>query len=301
METDQQGWMNPDEDAAITYVSCLDAESYILREVIFNETRVRVWETAVGLYAPSRAKHVKSYCSYVNMVNDQDKLLMLAVESPCEEASQIAAAKLTDKSSLEKRYRTTDDEQERERILTLIDDDEGFVNAELAKLAPDALERLFASIVDVVVARRFCDGLPDTLVEAKALARQRFSQLSSEDDLLALMRDEQEDHDLRAAAIAQLYQITEDKKYENKRIKLRPDDQVIISRFACEGDEDNPARKLLSRQRICWKCGTTMNLNGTTWGPQPVLTDFYNTKGRVAVYLCPKCGNEVYEQVESWR
>ena len=64
--------MGVSEDVAIVSMGGLDPEAYALREIIFNETRLPVWEAAVKRYAPIR--RLKGYCSYVKMLGDQEKL-----------------------------------------------------------------------------------------------------------------------------------------------------------------------------------------------------------------------------------
>lgn len=301
MEIDPQAWMNPDEYEAIAFINSLDNDSYILREVIFSETRFPVWEAAVIRYDSPR--HLKSMCSYAKMLTDQEKLLTVAVKAPSEEVSLIAASKLEDKSELEKYYEVTDNQRERERIVALIDDDDEFVFDKLSSFSDEEVERAFGHIVDASVARRFCDRLPDSMTLPKTMARKRLCQLTAEKDLLEMLRSDDETDEMKEAVIAQLLQICKDADRENKKILFRPGDAAIIAGFACKDvdDEHNIAKQLLSFHRLCWKCGTKMELNGTGWGEHEHSWDFYNTKGRYADYKCPKCGTEIHVQVESWR
>jgi hypothetical protein len=319
MDSDQSGWMNPDEEDAIWFVHSLENSSYLLRDAIFNETRFPVWEAAVECYDPGR--HVKGLRSYVKMTSDQDKLLALAVKSPCIEVNVLAASKLDNRMRLEDEYAETDDAEERRRILRLIDFDDDFVNGELAKMSREELDTFSAELEDSDMARRIYDRIPEELTDARDSVARRFVQLSSESELLDLIRDEKQPHQIREAAIGQLYDICKEKYLESKRIAFKPGDSEIISSFAREEDEDNKAKALLSMHKLCWKCGHKMELNGTYWGqrdrfgvPEGVtqemldnkeaylfFVDFYNTKRRMATYLCPNCGNRIELQVEPWR
>ncbi|MBQ1449099.1 MAG: hypothetical protein IIZ15_03250, partial [Coriobacteriales bacterium] len=152
-------------------------------------------------------------------------------------------------------------------------------------------------------------------------ARKRYCQLSTEAELLEILRDEAEDDPLKEAVITQLIAICVDSDRQNKKIGFKPGDAVIITRFAQMGDEGSDARTLLAFHRLCWKCGKKMELNGTYWNTydrfdmvdnphdetvgedEPFLffVDFYNTKRRMASYKCPDCGNQIEVQVEPWR
>jgi len=319
METEQVGWMNPSEEDAIWFLRGLDHESYLLRDCIFNETRYDVWEVAVECYDPGR--HVKGYRSYAKMVSDQKKLLALAVKSPCISVNLIAAGKLEDKRQLEDVYRATDDPETRRRILRLVDFDDDFLVEELGKMDADELGRFCDEVEDADMAYRIYEALPEDKVAERNQMCHRFAQLTGESDLLAIVRDEGRPKMVRAAAIDQLYDICREKYLESKRILFKPGDPEIIASFAREGDEDNKARALLSLHKLCWKCGHKMELNGTYWGkrdrfgvPEGVtqemldnkeaylfFEDFYNTKRRMASYVCPECGNRIEQQVEPWR
>ncbi|MDO4850367.1 MAG: hypothetical protein Q4A93_00665 [Actinomycetota bacterium] len=311
--------MGVSEDVAIVSMGGLDPEAYALREIIFNETRLPVWEAAVKRYAPIR--RLKGYCSYVKMLGDQEKLLAVSVLSPVDEVRRIAAAKLEDKGDLRARYESTSDEEERARILSLVDDDDGFVASKLSELSEEQVAHVFEIVEDRSAARRLVDHLPDDLTMVKAEARKRYCQLSTEAELLEILRDEAEDDPLKEAVITQLIAICVDSDRQNKKIGFKPGDAVIITRFAQMGDEGSDARTLLAFHRLCWKCGKKMELNGTYWNTydrfdmvdnphdetvgedEPFLffVDFYNTKRRMASYKCPDCGNQIEVQVEPWR